>query len=233
MQSLYAAPVMITLMLCWFSTWMLLTILEAMHLESTPRTNRLLDATRIVSLVHNSLAGPYSIYLLLGWPAHVDGITTAYGPATWMLAISLGYFIWDTLVSLIMFRTIKVDMLLHAMVCTLGTYLAMKPLFQYESIGFLVFECSTPFLNLFRLAQAFKCNNRLQLTFGIVFAFSFFVFRMMWGTVFVLGYTLPHIYQLHSQGDIGSPLACVCYAVSCMLFLLNCYWFRSILRMGK
>ncbi|CAB4425192.1 unnamed protein product [Rhizophagus irregularis] len=63
-------------------------------------------------------------------------------------SIACGYFLWDALVSLYHVREFGIGFVLHG-TCCFGVFLfAYRPFLNYYGAVFLMFEISTPFLNI-------------------------------------------------------------------------------------
>ena len=65
-----------------------------------------------------------------------------------LFAITTGYFLWDTMVSLIYLRENGPGFLIHAVLCCYVFVCSYKPFMQYYGVHFLLWELSSPFLNL-------------------------------------------------------------------------------------
>ncbi|CAG8517460.1 8593_t:CDS:2 [Paraglomus occultum] len=102
----------------------------------------------VVSLVHSVAITALSIPLLFDETLQKDKVFGYDEYAGNVYAIACGYFLWDSLVSLYYVRDFGVGFVVHGSVC-FGVYLfAYRPFLNYYGAAFLMFELSTPFLNL-------------------------------------------------------------------------------------
>eukprot|EP00483_Globobulimina_turgida_P010547 UN10568 len=99
--------------------------------------------------------------------------------AEYVLAITCGYFLWDLTW---LARHFDVLWLLHASM-SLGVYLPamIVPYFQRQSLFVLYYEVSTIFYHLYIIFEKANYSLKLINITKIVFAVSFFVFRIILG----------------------------------------------------
>ena len=103
----------------------------------------------IYSTLHaNKLFGfnSRSLYLFLDQFTRLTYIST--NRAGSLFAITTGYFLWDTMVSLLYLRENGPGFLIHAVLCCYVFVCSYKPFMQYYGVHFLLWELSSPFLNL-------------------------------------------------------------------------------------
>lgn len=104
---------------------------------------------------------------------------------------AIGYFIWDTYISL-MYSTFP--FVLHGLISTIVYAIGLKPYINYYAGIFLMFELSNPFLNIrwFGIKYfpqiseesnsiASKLANVVQLINNVVLILTFFAARICWG----------------------------------------------------
>ncbi|KAE9983086.1 hypothetical protein EG328_010323 [Venturia inaequalis] len=94
-----------------------------------------------------------------------------------------GYFLWDVVVSLVHFDVMGVSSLVHG-VCALGvTCIGFKPFANYYGLNFILYELSTPFLNIHWFFDKFgMTGTKAQLYNGIALLASFAGSRLVWGS---------------------------------------------------
>ncbi|CAG8513807.1 5221_t:CDS:2 [Paraglomus brasilianum] len=102
----------------------------------------------VVSLVHSVAITALSAPLLFDETLLKDKVFGYDEYAGNVYAIACGYFLWDSLVSLYYVKAFGVGFVVHGASC-FGVYLfAYRPFLNYYGAAFLMFELSTPFLNL-------------------------------------------------------------------------------------
>lgn len=92
-------------------------------------------AARVWLKVHNQPTHPLRIDRLYGYDYETGQV----------YAIALGYFIWDAIIS-IMYE--GPGFIAHGVVCFMAFTAVYHPVFMYDGLGFLLWELSTPFLNI-------------------------------------------------------------------------------------
>ncbi|CAB4424859.1 unnamed protein product [Rhizophagus irregularis] len=142
-------------------------------------------------------------------------------------SIACGYFLWDALVSLYHVREFGIGFVLHG-TCCFGVFLfAYRPFLNYYGAVFLMFEISTPFLNIHWFMDKLGLTGTLpQLINGVCLLTSFFCARIIFG--FYMSY---HTFQSVLQVIDKIPLfLCVIYGTAnIILNCLNVYWFVKMI----
>lgn len=115
-----------------------------------------------------------------------------YDGATGMVqGLALGYFLWDVMVSSLWFGTLGAGSLVHAICAVAVTSLGFRPFANYYGLNFILYELSTPFLNVHWFCDKLgMTGSRVQLVNGILLLMTFFGCRLVWGTM-----QSVHIYQ--------------------------------------
>lgn len=99
-----------------------------------------------VALVHSAIVGPLALYYWL----KVDDSTTDmvwgydYGVGQ-MYTLSFGYFVWDVVQS---FRYESLQFVVHGALALMANVLVYHPFLMFDGMGILIWELSTPFLNI-------------------------------------------------------------------------------------
>ncbi|EPQ32021.1 uncharacterized protein PFL1_00219 [Pseudozyma flocculosa PF-1] len=144
-------------------------------------------------------------------------------------AVALGYFIWDSYISI---RHEGPGFVAHGLVAFTAFILVYYPVFMYDGLGFLLWELSTPFLNIhWFLDKLGMTGTTLQLvnavfllgtyvgarlTFGVYNSISFFKF--------VVSPPTPH------HPPIPRYIANFYMTGNVILNSLNFFWFRAMVR---
>lgn len=121
------------------------------------------------------------------------------GAAAMVQAFATGYFVFDLLVMMRYHDVFGTGMLMHAVSCvityTLGfvcgsanshvtrANITKRPVFNYYGCVFLLYELSTPFLNIHWFTDKLHLTGtKIQLYNGIMLVLVFFSCRIVWGT---------------------------------------------------
>ncbi|PWN17833.1 hypothetical protein BCV69DRAFT_123270 [Microstroma glucosiphilum] len=143
-------------------------------------------------------------------------------------AIALGYFAWDVVVSALFDGPAFIA---HGVVAMVAFTFVYHPIFMYDGLGFLLWELSTPFLNIHwfmdktgntgstaQLVNAFFLLSSYvlaRLTFGVYNSYSWFKLVNFPATPHVPAIPLP-IKLFYSIGNVT-------------LNTLNFIWFRAMI----
>jgi len=137
---------------------------------------------------------------------------------------------WDVLECLTNYEGI--GFVSHGVACLLIYLCSFRPFLAYYAAHFLIWEVSTPFLNLhWALDKTKQTGSTVQLVNGVVFMTLFFCVRLMYG-----GYQSSQFWR--TLGDIMDkvplPLLLVYAFGNILLQGLNWFWFyKMILAMRK
>lgn len=191
----------------------------------------------VVSLLHSimicALAIP--IYILMKiYPEHewfkeivADPLYGYSEKAMFVVAIAAGYFIWDFLVCVIYYRIFRFQGLFHALFSMVSFVLVcITEMFIYYGLIFLIFEVSTPFLNIRSLLnKADKGESKAYYINSILFVFTFFLSRVAFGLYQQFHCSVKIIHNVENL----SPFVVVWYFLASMSStLINMYWFVLI-----
>jgi len=186
----------------------------------------------------------------MDWEERVWGYT---GAAAMVQALAAGYFLWDLIVTGLNLDVFGLGTLAHAVAALLVYTLGFRPFVNYYGCVFILWELSTPFLNIhWFLDKVDMTGSTAQLYNGIVLLFSFFACRLVYGTfqsVCVLTdlWTAVNLHptNLHSRSATTTtttmqfatrdstvrPWLAVSYLLSnATLNALNFYWFIMMMR---
>ncbi|KAL6706489.1 hypothetical protein ACN47E_005428 [Coniothyrium glycines] len=116
----------------------------------------------------------------MDWTGRLWGYTPASGMVQGFAA---GYFLWDLQVCLQYFSVCGPGALLHAIGALAITCIGFKPFGNYYGLSFILYELSTPFLNVHWFCDKLnRTGSKLQLYNGIALLLTFFGCRIIWGT---------------------------------------------------
>ncbi|KAK4693583.1 hypothetical protein P7C71_g3847, partial [Lecanoromycetidae sp. Uapishka_2] len=142
----------------------------------------------VVSMFNSVFICSLALWVLLGdeerkkmdAEERIWGYTGAMGMTQ---AFAAGYFVWDTWASALYLEVTGPGALAHAVSALTISSLGFRPFANYYGIAFILYEMSTPFLNMHWFLD--KCNmtgTSFQLYNGIVLLVTFLASRLVWGT---------------------------------------------------
>lgn len=112
-----------------------------------------------------------------------------------------------------------------------------RPFLNYYGINFVLYELSTPFLNVhWFLDKCVMTGSRFQLINGIALIASFGASRLVWGTYQTVNMYRDVWQALKTPGELPVPpwLALAYLLANTMLSGLNFWWFsRMIVTVSK
>lgn len=154
--------------------------------------------------------------------------TTPY--SNFYVSMALGYFIWDALICLYFINYCGIGFVMHGVVSTLVFGIASHYQFiQYYSAIFLLFECSTPFLNIRWAGLKLKVlPDSIELINNIILILIFFFVRILWGwyQVGMLAYDFWLAKDDPRFTTFGAVIILLCNGV---LDILNVFWFSKMM----
>ncbi|TEY50706.1 hypothetical protein BOTCAL_0274g00050 [Botryotinia calthae] len=190
----------------------------------------------------------------MDWRGRIWGYTGAGGLVQ---AFAMGYFLWDLMASIVHLDALGWSSLIHAICALLVVGIGFRPFANYYGLNFVLYELSTPFLNIHWFFDKFNMTgSKAQLYNGIVLLVTFFSCRLVWGV-----YQSARLYHdlwssFHTSRAITAPeprfsggsewelfrfleeskelslptwLAWGYLATNTILTLLNFYWFNQMI----
>lgn len=183
------------------------------------------------------------LILALSFPLFGDADLTkdrvySYTPyAGFVSAMAVGYFVWDTYICLRYYKMFGFGFAVHGIGALFVFLQSMRPLLLSYSPHFLLFELSTPFLNVNWFASHLPEGSipfSVQKINGLFLLTTFFSTRIAWGfyqafsvvnDLFLGGVDYEAVHPLWAS--IG-----VC-AANLALDTLNVYWFYKMVLLAK
>ncbi|EGO53391.1 hypothetical protein NEUTE1DRAFT_92636 [Neurospora tetrasperma FGSC 2508] len=144
--------------------------------------------THVVSLVQSTLINVLALWVMyadkeraaMDWEQRIWGYTGASGM---IQALACGYFVWDLGITLLNFDIFGFGLLAHAVSALVVYSFGFRPFLNYYSTTFILYELSTPFLNIHWFFDKLNMTgSRAQLYNGIALLVTFFGCRLIWGT---------------------------------------------------
>ncbi|GAB7349368.1 hypothetical protein MBLNU459_g8494t1 [Dothideomycetes sp. NU459] len=143
----------------------------------------------VVSLAQSLLVNSFGLYMILGnqtrsemnWAGRIWG----YDGASGMLqGLAGGYFLWDLYMCTRYINIFGVGMLLHAISAVTVFSLGFRPFLNYYGPVFILYELSSPFLNVHWFMDKLKMTgSTYQMINGIALIITFFGCRLVWGSI--------------------------------------------------
>ncbi|TWU73978.1 hypothetical protein ED733_005362 [Metarhizium rileyi] len=228
-------------------------LLAPKYYTTLPRKRRLNWDAHVVSMIQATLINGLAIWVMvtdderrnMSWEERIWGYTGATGMVQ---ALAAGYFVWDFFVTTMNLDVFGFGTLAHAIAALLVFSLGFRPFVNYYGCIFILWELSTPFLNIhWFMDKLGMTGSRAQLYNGIILLFSFFSCRLVYGTyqslmvfldIWRAIYEHPSTSSLHSMSlrfatDVSTVppwLGAVYLASNLTLNGLNFYWFVMMIK---
>ncbi|KAM5356352.1 hypothetical protein ACJ41O_002998 [Fusarium nematophilum] len=182
-----AAALLYSVIFWPISPW-LSNLLAPEHYSKLPRKRRLNWDAHVVSMVQSTLINGLAIWVMfadselrnMNWEERVWGYT---GAAGFIQALAAGYFLWDLVVTSLNLDVFGLGTLAHAIAALLVYSLGFRPFVNYYACVFILWELSTPFLNVhWFMDKLGMTGSRAQLYNGLMLLLTFFSCRLVYGT---------------------------------------------------
>ncbi|KAJ1651036.1 hypothetical protein IWQ61_008306 [Dispira simplex] len=136
------------------------------------------------------------------------------------------YFLWDLAISLRHIRQTGPGFVLHALVACLVFLFSYRPFLNAYGPIFLMFELSTPFLNIHWFMDKLGLTGSVfQMVNGVLLLGAFFLSRLVFG-IYWAGYLYLDVY--HNWHRVPTYLTLMYVIGNVSLNLLNMYWFTKM-----
>jgi hypothetical protein len=146
--------------------------------------------SRIISTCHSLAAFTLAVYCtFFDTTLQTDKLYAVSELSNFIAIVCGGYFIWDLAVCVLYVKVTGWAFLLHAIYCSI-VYVSIlfKRHFHYFAIAFLLYEGSTPLLNLYVIMNMQNSKKQRNLFFlklhtllGIAFFFVYVLLRLVFG----------------------------------------------------
>ncbi|KAK2729942.1 DUF887 domain-containing protein, partial [Colletotrichum kahawae] len=153
-----------------------------------PRKRRVNWDAHVVSFVQSTLINGLALWVMyadedrngMDWQERIWGYT---GAAGMIQALAAGYFLWDLVVTSCNMDVFGIGTLAHAVSALFVYALGFRPFINYYGCVFILWELSTPFLNIHWFFDKLgMTGSRAQLYNGLMLLFTFFSTRLVYGT---------------------------------------------------
>lgn len=156
-------------------------------------------------------------------------ITGYYPYGGLVLALTVGYFVWDLYVCLRYYTTFGFGFLFHGVAALYVFGITFYPFCIPWVPAFLLFELSTPFVNVnwyaLRLPEG-TINSKVVLINGLLLLLTFFTVRIIWG-FYAVSSVAYDLYQAWDKIDVLLPAVTV-LSLNMLLNILNVFWFYKM-----
>ncbi|TLD14983.1 hypothetical protein PspLS_10876 [Pyricularia sp. CBS 133598] len=151
------------------------------------RGKRMSWDSHVVSMVQSCLINVLALYVHFydeerwgfDWEQRVWGYT---GACAMIQSMAAGYFVWDLIITVLHFETFGIGVLMHAISALTVYSFGYRPVFNYYATNFILYELSTPFLNIHWFFDKLgMTGTKAQLINGICLISVFFSCRLIWG----------------------------------------------------
>lgn len=180
--------------------------------------------SRIVSIIHASLAVCLAIFSIDDWTCPVCPLASPSSPRQMQtLALSVAYFIYDMMICCLYDAKANLDNTIHHLVgiVGLGAGLAYQLCGSEMVVALCITEMSTPILHLREIVKELGYKGTgLNLAADVAFAAIFSLARMVIGPYLV-------------YATLSAPNPFLIKAMALGLQLVSCFWFYKIVGMVK
>lgn len=208
----------------------LLLLVPSIYQPLKTNKNRLDLCARVVSFIQAVIICVLGIPVFNNNYLSKDHVFATTPYSKFYTCMALSYFVWDTIVSTIYVKYFGVGFLIHGIVSTIVFTIALEFKFiQYYSAAFLLFELSTPFLDIRWLGIKLKCLNKyVELLNNIILILIFFFIRICWGW-FQVGKLALDLYPRRHEPGFTTIGAIIILSCNLILDILNIFWFTKML----
>lgn len=191
-----------------------------------PKRTRTQWDIHFVSLVHSTVIAPLAIYFWLHIDESTDRVWGYDYKVGQMYTLSLSYFVWDVVVSL---RYEAFAFILHGALGLLAATLVFKPLLMFDGMGVLIWEASTPFLNIHWFLDKLKLTgSRLQFVNAVFLCVTYVGVRLILGVY--ISYSIISNLWLADSPRVAMLYRLIYTLGLPVLNFLNYMWFIRMLR---
>jgi len=192
---------------------------------------------RVVCFIHNVIQIPLGLIILTDEYFYSDPALARDDFSTLVMAVSAGYFFYDTLECIVNFKTEGPEFLLHGVMCfVVYILLTFTGVMHWFGAGFLMWELSTPFMH-FRwfLYKIGRDKSQLYTRNALTGYLTFGLCRMLWGPILSITFWVVSWRCLRDPARADSlPYALVNFWRACTIILngLNTYWFIKMTKIA-
>ncbi|GMM36745.1 hypothetical protein DASC09_040700 [Saccharomycopsis crataegensis] len=144
-----------------------------------------------------------------------------------------GYFLWDAINAFYFIRKFGIGFAVHGVISFFVSFIAYNPFILFYAPVFLLFEISTPFLNIrwFDLKLPGVFSEKFVLINNIILIILFFVVRICWGWYWIFQLAWD-FWLTHTDPRFPYLFAAVILTGNFVLDILNVYWFSLMAKIA-
>lgn len=159
---------------------------------------------------------------------------------TMLSSVTVGYFLWDLYVCIRWFSLFQFEFLLHA-ICSLFVFTSsLAPNYQNYVSKFLLFELSSPFVNInwlfSTLIKEFECDIPMifNAVNGGLLILVFFLVRIVWGwsCIAIMGYQII-VNKWMFDPEFPKLVMFLTFLINIALNTLNYIWLGKMVKIAK
>lgn len=153
-------------------------------------------------------------------------------------ALTIGYFVWDLFACIRYYNLYGIQFLVHALVSLYVFGLTLKPFCQTWIGKFLIFEASTPFVNInWYIIQLRKASPEgksivpmwFNVLNGVLLLVIFFVVRIVWGFSAII-ILVREMWKVRDELPLFESFTSV--SLNFVLDILNLLWFQKMIKIA-
>lgn len=181
----------------------------------------------VVSFTHAIIISPLAIYFYLADGKEIDPVVGYDFSLAQLYSVCLGYFTWDVVVS-IMYE--GPAFVVHGGFAMFAAVLTYRPLMLYRGLVFLLWEASTPFLNIhWFIDKLGMTGSRAQLINAAFLLTSYVTMRLTLG-LYMAVTMVKDLWVPEKPRVVHVPVwVKLFYTIGVsMLMMLNYFWFYKM-----
>ncbi|CCE63132.1 hypothetical protein TPHA_0E00360 [Tetrapisispora phaffii CBS 4417] len=183
-------------------------------------------------------------------PFNLNVVTYQDDFSSLVAALTVGYFIWDCVICVRYYKLYGLQFLIHALVSLYVFGTTLLPFCQPWIGKFLLFEASTPFVNInWYIIQLTKMSEKLQkgsktieknskpivpvwfnVFNGVILMFVFFTVRILWGFSAV-AIVVYEMYKIRDQLPMFLSVSVI--LLNSIMNYLNVIWFSKMVSIAR
>ncbi|CDK25387.1 unnamed protein product [Kuraishia capsulata CBS 1993] len=209
------------------------TIFGDLYSKDRSKKEKINFDIHVVSMVQ-ALASLVLCVPMFYHPLYFSGAVFGSTPYGGLVAsLTVGYFIWDLVVCVQHYSLFGFGFLLHAVAALYVFLMTFMPFMQPHIPSFLIFELSTPFVNVNWYCSRLPTGsvpNKLILINGLLLMISFFTVRILWGFYAAVNSFLLCL-KVWDQLPVWLPVSI--FSLNIALDCLNLLWFYKMVLIAK
>lgn len=157
---------------------------------------------------------------------------TPYGG--FVCSVACGYFLWDAITCLRFMKLFGPGFAIHGVSALFVFIQSLRPYIVYYAPHFLLFELSTPFLNIHWFSSHLPAGlvpSWIVTINGILLLITFFSARIIWGFYQAFYFALE-VFSVKNRTAVPLWLPITILTSNMTLNTLNVYWFSKMIQLA-